>query len=379
MPKLITCPLSKIINFKYSSTNGGKFTKSFIDSHKGNIPVYGASLVENDASYGHIEDNVAGVKYFNDCLTWNIDGSTSIFYREGRFSLSEKVIPLIPFDEIADSIDLQYLKYAILYSPEYNSFDFSHKAGKNKLKMLTVQIPITDENTFDIDEQHRMAGVYNEIEYKRNILLKKIEEIQEFRIFLQKDNNIRWKEFRPIDLFIPKTGNPNYTKAWAQNHKGDIPLYSGMKTGAYTYIDTADYEGEYLTWNKDGLAGFIMYHNGKFSISGHRGILMPRKEIDFSNIYLKYLRYVLEPILRKNRKGREGSFGKNEYTTISPYTIKNITETICIPLKADGSFDLEKQMELATKYEDLEKIKQGLIQKIEQVLSISILPDEKLD
>ena len=49
----------------------------------------------------------------------------------------------------------------------------------------------------------------------------------------------------------------------------------------------AKYEGEYLTWSKDGLAGYLMYHNEKFSITNHRGILIPIKEC--IDIDLKYI------------------------------------------------------------------------------------------
>lgn len=41
-------------------------------------------------------------------------------------------------------------------------------------------------------------------------------------------------------------------------------------------VATYDYDGEYLTWSKDGLAGYIMLHNRKFALTGHSGI--PIKE-----------------------------------------------------------------------------------------------------
>lgn len=130
MPKIVERRLEQIIDFELSKTNGSSFTKSFIDSNKGNVPVYGASLLEEEISYGFVADNLEGIKYFDDCLTWNIDGSTAIFYRRGHFSLSEKVIPLIPFKDISALIDLEYLRFAIIFSPGLIPLTFLAKQEK---------------------------------------------------------------------------------------------------------------------------------------------------------------------------------------------------------------------------------------------------------
>ena len=166
MSKIIEKSLGDIVNFEASKTNNSQFTKTFINSHKGEVPVYGASLDEDEVSYGYVEDNLQGIKYFDDCLTWNIDGSTAIFYRKGHFTLSEKVIPLVLFDEVRPFIDLNYLKFAIIFSPGFSSFDFSRKAGKGKLKDLQVLLPMKDDN-YDLEEQKRLAGIYSEIENQK--------------------------------------------------------------------------------------------------------------------------------------------------------------------------------------------------------------------
>jgi len=48
-------------------------------------------------------------------LTYNIDGLAGyIFYHEGRFSLSEKVRPLVIKEEYADKVNPLYLKLHLL-------------------------------------------------------------------------------------------------------------------------------------------------------------------------------------------------------------------------------------------------------------------------
>lgn len=86
--------LEEIIDFT-QKTNTSKFTKTFVQENKGEIPVYSASKDPNLVGYGYIKEDLEGVQYFEDCLTWNIDGSIGkVHYRKGKFSLSEKVIPL---------------------------------------------------------------------------------------------------------------------------------------------------------------------------------------------------------------------------------------------------------------------------------------------
>lgn len=149
-----------------------------------------------------------------------------------------------------------------------------------------------------------------------------------------------------------------------------IPLYSGNTEGSFDMVDSFDYDGEYLTWAKDGLAGYMMLHNGKFSLTGHRGILIPTDNCQ--NIDLTYIKYVLEPIFRANKKGREGDLGKNEYTTLNSDMIKKMKDTIPIPILDNGSYDIEKQKELAIKYEKLENIKLELMNKIIELTNIVI-------
>ena len=87
----------------------------------------------------------------------------------------------------------------------------------------------------------------------------------------------------------------------------------------------------------------------------------------------KYIKYVLEPIFRANKKGREGDLGKNEYTTLNSDMIKKITDTIPIPVKADGTYDIDKQIELSAKYEQIESIINELSERITELTNIIIV------
>lgn len=367
--RFVIKPIHEIFDFSISTNSG--LTKSFVNSHKGTVPVYGASQDLSMPSYGYIQDGIEGIKYFDDCLTYNKDGASGlVFFREGHFTISEKVVPLVVFDEIRNQLDCNYLKYAIENESRKREYTFANKATKITFKNIEIKIPVLNDGSYDLSKQITLAQKYKEVEEKRVSLLKRLDEFKDIAFRLPKDNNIKWDEVKCSSLFTPTNGNSIYTKEYCKNHTGDIPLYSGNTEGIFDMVDSYDYDGEYLTWAKDGLAGYIMLHNGKFSLTGHRGILVPTDKCN--NIDLTYIKHVLEPIFRANKKGREGDLGKNEYTTLNSNMIKKMNDTIPIPLSEDGSYDIDKQRELAIKYEKLETIKTDLMNKIIELTNIVI-------
>ena len=155
--------LEKLVDFE-NMTNDSSFTKSFVNEHKGSIPVYSASKDPFHSGYGFVEDNLSGIKYFDNCLTWNIDGSIGkAHYRKGRFSLSEKVIPLKLRKGYEKDIDYHYLKYALETKVLKMGFNFLKKAGKGRIKNLELPFPVKD-GKLDIKSQRVLSKKYTQIE-----------------------------------------------------------------------------------------------------------------------------------------------------------------------------------------------------------------------
>ncbi len=174
--------IKDIFNLNYK-TNSSKFTKSFIEKNKGTIPVYSASKFYNTVDYGYVKDNLENIKYFKNCLTWNIDGSIGkAHYRKGKFSLSEKVIPLIVIDEQKNNFDIDFLKYSIENKFSNHSFGFNNKAGKGKIKDICLLIPINSKNKFDIKTQHEISKKYQKIEEIKSMINNELQKIEEIKI-----------------------------------------------------------------------------------------------------------------------------------------------------------------------------------------------------
>lgn len=167
--KSIMMNLSKIFDLS-KTTNDSSFTKQFVRQNKGNIPVYGASKFTDKIGYGYIQDNLKGVKYFENSLTWNIDGSYKVHHRKGRFSLSEKVIPLILQKEYENLFDLDFLMYVLNEKISQNNYHFNKKGGKARLGEMELKIPLNENNEICIEKQKEIVLIYKEVEaYKEEI------------------------------------------------------------------------------------------------------------------------------------------------------------------------------------------------------------------
>jgi restriction endonuclease S subunit len=157
---MVEVPVSELFDLSVK-TNHSSFTKAFVNTHKGDIPVYSASKDEHSVTYGYVQDNLKGIKYFENCLTWNIDGSVGkAFFRKGRFSLSEKVIPLVLRPKYENQVNLEYVKIMLEQKALEQGFHYSHKAGKGKIKKLAIPFPTNEDGIIDISRQTDLASKY---------------------------------------------------------------------------------------------------------------------------------------------------------------------------------------------------------------------------
>ena len=175
-----------------------------------------------------------------------------------------------------------------------------------------------------------------------------------------KDKQIAYKTIGGDDgLFKIEKGKSEYTKSYINNNKGDYPVYSSKTTedGVIGNINHYDYETECLTWTTDGTyVGTVYYRNGKFGMTTHCGALIPKVD----NIHLSYFLYILNRDLSKYYAGE----GSNRRITVN--IIQNVS--VPVPIKKNGNFDFDKQIEIAQKYKKLEDIKNKLKEEM-QILS----------
>jgi len=83
-----------------------------------------------------------------------------------------------------------------------------------------------------------------------------------------------------------------------EKQKGIYPVYSSQTTddGIFGFIDSYDFDGEYVTWTTDGAnAGTVFYRNGKFNCTNVCGTLKAKTD----KVSMKYLAKMLNTVAYK--------------------------------------------------------------------------------
>ena len=336
-----------------------RYTKKFIEENKGEYPVYSATINE---PYGFISSYDFRNKKVFCVVNYGNSGKTYLI-NDNKFSIGRNISALEVKKEFDGSVDLEYVRIV-----SESKFIDNAKGTKQKnlnqrlVKNTKIKIPIKEDGNYDIETQKEIVKKYKIVEEKKKELKEKLDYFKDVQVDFMATEISKYKEYKVSDIFDISLGDGKYTKSYSAQNIGEFPLYSGQTDGEYANINSYDYDGSYLTWAKDGLAGYMMHHdNEKFSITNHRGILLLKDE--YSNLNLEFLKIILEPIFRKNIKGRLGTQEKNEYTTLSKEMIIDIKDKLKIPINEDGTFDLEKQKQIVSKYKAIEEMKNSILEK----------------
>ncbi len=338
-------------------------TKTFINQNKGIVPVYGGKIEETPI--GYIKNNLMNVKYFENCLAWNREGSVGfVFWHKHKFTTNDHHRPMILQESYKDVINLEYTRIVIEEVLLTQGFKWSLTASKEKVAKLRFELPIKD-NKIDIEIQNSIVENYNIVKDLKSKIIEYKKIIKDLKVKVDTDFGSS-KDILISEIFTTIKGLAKYTKKYGQSHKGKYPVYSASNIAPLTNIDTFDYDGKYLTWATNGFAGYIKVLDEKFSANGDRGILIPK----LNSIDIDYIKFILEPILRILAKGRKGDKGSDEFTKVYPSMVEKVT--INIPILSNGDFDLKKQQEIADKYKKIEQIKFSIEEELDKIETLTI-------
>ena len=372
--------LGSLYNF-VKGTN--KINKKIINEKKGEYPVYSGSKT-NDGLMGYINFYDFDGDFIR-IITVGQVGETSII--SGKFSLAQNNGVLVSKNiEKTKFILNEYLKIILLnqLKNKAKGTDTGNKQQSltNKQILSTkINLPIDFAGNYDIEIQKEIVKKYEIVEEKKKELKEKLNYFKDVQVDFMSSEIGRSKKIKIKDVFDLSVGSngSNFTKTFIKNNSGDIPVYGAGKEGEfpnYGYVvDNAiikekrknklletkvKYFNDCLTYNIDGFAGYVFYRKGRFSLSEKvRPLIIKDEYRDFLNP--EFFKFVIEPIFRNNRKGRLGKNEKNEYTKLYINMIENIE--INIPIKKDGTFDLEKQNQIVSKYKAIEEMKNSILEK----------------
>ncbi|HIP12591.1 MAG TPA: N-6 DNA methylase [Lutibacter sp.] len=155
-------------------------TKTFINKNQGAIPVYGGKI--NEIPIGYVLDDIEGVKYFENCLAWNREGSVGhVFWHNHRFTTNDHHRPMILKEEYKELINLEYARKAIEEVLLKQGFKWSQTASKDKVSKLSFSVPFKD-GKIDIGTQNNIAKKYQKIEQVKLALEKELIKIKQLSV-----------------------------------------------------------------------------------------------------------------------------------------------------------------------------------------------------
>ncbi len=158
-----------ITKFFKCHKGSAKYTLNYIRTHSGSYPVY-SSKTTDEGVIGCIDT----YDYDSECITWTTDGiyAGTVFYRNGKFSITTHCGVLLLKGDYEDQIDIGYIhRYLSKTLKDYAIGEGNKRVTLSILKQAILKIPIKDDGEYDIDKQREICKKYEAIdEVKNNIL-----------------------------------------------------------------------------------------------------------------------------------------------------------------------------------------------------------------
>lgn len=338
---------------------GKRLVKKDLIKVHGKIPIYSANV--NVPIGYHNTSNITDFK--NNFVLWGIDGDFD-------FNFIPKETPFVTTDHcgtiriLSDKILPEYLMLLLEYKKHEYGFDRGLRASLKNMQQVVIEIPLNEQGKIDLGKQKEVIEKYQniyELKEKIDFFRKKLLDTT-----IRLENEALTKDFELKELFDIERGVSKYTKKYGNLNKGEHPVYSASNREPLTFIDTFDYNGEYLTWATNGFAGYMKIITGKFSINSDRGLLKPKS----NKLNIKYTKHILEPILREIAKGRKGEKGEDEFTKVYPSMLEQLS--IPIPINKKGEIDTKAQEEIASLHFKIDEIKSLILAELDKVYSANI-------
>lgn len=242
------------------------------------------------------------------------DFTTAFQWVDFEFKVKSSAMKMLSSKD--DTIaSLRYVFYAmqcIHYQPVDHSRHWIEKYSKIEIPLPPLEIQCEIVQILD-----NFANLTAELTAE---LAKRKKQYEHYRDMLLNFEGGRYDKL-PISVLCNISRGRVMSKQYLREHVGKFPVFSSQTAngGVFGYIDSYDYDGEYLTWTTDGAnAGSVFYQNGKFSITNVCGLVKAKS----NRINIKYAYYYLA----KNAKQYVSSGMGN------PKLMSNVMGNIKIPL-----------------------------------------------
>lgn len=350
--------ISKPLREMYTFPTIRGITEEFIINNPGNIPVYGGR--KTGIPIGYVADNIDEVKYFENCLAWNRQGSVGyVFYHDHKFTTTDDHRPMFLKKEYAGKVLPEYARVQIENALLSHGFRWGKTAGISKIKDIFIDLPYSEHGQISIDKQKEFIDKYNEISNVRNKLLKYLDILDNSLVTVSSQYKQLAVSLGDEKYFSIMIGKRVLKKDILE--KG-IPIYSSNVKIPFGYASKSNlnnFDKDSILWGIDGnFIWNLIPKNKIFASTDHCG----RLQILNESILPEYVYYTLIE--------SASSYGFNRSYRASLNNIKEVT--FSIPILEDGKFDVIAQKEMISRYKKIEITKNKIIRLIKQVVNPSI-------
>lgn len=152
-----------------------KYTRSYLRDHKGEFPIYSSQTV-NQGIIGKINSH----DYDEECITWTTDGihAGTVFYRNGKFSMTTHCGALFLKKQYIGKIDLNYIFYRLsLTLRDYAIGEGNKRITANIINKVPIEIISNNKNEYDFIKQKEVAKNFLKIERMKLLIKEYLLEI----------------------------------------------------------------------------------------------------------------------------------------------------------------------------------------------------------
>ena len=198
------------------------------------------------------------------------------FYYSGKFWTVDTLFYTHSFNEV-----LPKFVYGLFQNINWNLYNEASgvpSLSKSTIEKIRCNIPT-------IKEQSKIANLLFLLDRRIETQNKIIEDLKKLKVAISNklfelSNQV---EYKISDIAQISRGRVISTLEISKQECPTYPVYSSQTSnnGIMGYLDTYDFEGEYITWTTDGAnAGTVFYRNGKFNCTNVCGVLKVNDNID---------------------------------------------------------------------------------------------------
>ena len=331
-----------------------KYTKAYGNDNPGQYPVYSASLSGPMTHINHFD-------YDGEFLSWITNGyAGNVQILNGRFSINADRGLLKP---INDDIHLDYVRKVLQPKLRKQAIGRIVDGKKNEYTKLSptkvtntlISIPVDDRGKVSYQAQKAIVQRVLLIESRQRDISNIIERINEATVQIVFDGMKKSVDFSDERLFTSEIGKRVLKKDLLEE---GVPAYSANVNKPLGFIKGSnldDFSRPSLLWGIDGIFDWAYIpENTKFASTDHCG----RLTIKTSGLDAKYVYYAL--------KSTKDQYGFDRTYRASLTNMRRVV-SINVPVDKNGNFDLDAQIEIAERYEKLEKAKNNIVDCLKSV------------